>query len=1634
MPLNQSHVKRERPYDGNVCKEKKMNDQDEQIFSFNFYQSSNTSHSRSYITEGFATLTQGNHTQTRYLFLFDDWLIIVKSKANNAFQLKKKIRVAEMWITEYIHGIGDVDPESKLLSFVIGWPLINSIITFKSKDARNTWWCHLSNAIKIQCAREEPKTTTLKIFNWNLNSHIKSKTMRIGSQHTADECLKKAMKLFNFSQDDISKSKINISTNDNNFPEINNQEIHLWVQIQNSSIMLIGHERPYAIITNHVTRAMLLDRNVLSVDKKVTPLLPPFNEISYIFHDDLGKDVETESVRDAAIEGASNNMEENIKDDSTIYTRKLNRLIHAEKTKELISNEISFNENTIPFQSLKAEKNILDFNLKTYNSPPSSALSPFQLQQLLEGNTSTSDCQFSLRINTMTQSNNHTKVWYPNNKFLSLKIKQSKLISTKSKNGIYRLKKSSNKISNLLIPRISGRHSSLKHFVDQKCASRTICNPCETISPLVVILQNTEFDNKKMVLDNLSNKSVIPSIQGLTNFNMIRPMQLSYENKHGVGQGHENYCNTSTAERSDDKTFKDRRKSKLFNKHLNEIMISNNEFPKPIKKILQLLYTYGPYTIGIFRKSASAKLCKTLKEQLDRGTDVNLDDVPMLAISSIFKEFLRNIPNGLMDCHLYEKWHRIMSIENEHEKFTKCKGLYSQLPSHNRFLLAHTLKIFKLINDNSVYNSMTSANMSICVGPSLLWEQSSASISNPCLVVGPKRSKLLHFGHINISNDSTQEGKKSFSALALVPIAFNNNNKDKDQNKNNQNVTHGFDNCNQYEDQQVMKDGTKWIPLLLEYMINNVEYLQPDSSSCTSSSFKIKFNNSSKNKHHLVQMHRNNHSRKSQNRLKRLSRANAIISAAGLKVRTDNTINCDLDNSRLKQNMDPKNFTLQDKFKEKNYGIGYENINDHRKEAIFIDNDADTFEKKYRFQSYKDHLFPESDPSMKNREINYETSESTTGGLLSSPSSALSLPISLSRLLSLPCPSQASRCRNNYNHRADFVKILLSPTTSMSLSSNEDLKNNGQSDQMSGNNYLTASNAMRELCSLDNSDERSQSRSNSYSRSNSRVRVNSFLLGDSDSLTSLPLRNIDERERYEEESSTESLEAPDHNDIYMFTTNYLPNRYYSYDNNRSKLVPPSDFLKPSRNDRCESLSTHNSELINPNRFQKISLISPLTSSSRDSGLTLSDSNLYNTEPEVDQDFPMTSKSQLGSKRKAIPARSFSLCTAKGSSDTIEKINGKNMRAKFIIENFINRNADHDTTELLNNDCMNSNDKIIHGRFILANHDGPKGMQRTKDYVNNISGTPSGKDYQQNYNRKDFKENSSKISRTHAQIKVSYLSPSKRRNLNNDPEIASILNDEHFLQNDYPIPSYQSTSTPPLYKISKYFPYNETNPLNSDIKYKNPLFSKKLEFPSCSLLGAKKEEKQEYVYFEETKEEKKLTLQTVDSYRARKVYEKSLRLYLTGSNGPKYISYHGNPKSNEIIKCDIIQNDLNRKNLTTPNDNVITSKEVIRLPSPDKTESGVKENNIFDTYSSPIRVRKLINSVYNENMVSPKINKINDRSDTTWSVLQLTKMFSNMSSTQDLVSFKTTKGIHRKPDSCVTKSLSLNCNNQIRYQL
>ncbi|XP_018621037.2 unconventional myosin-IXa-like isoform X2 [Scleropages formosus] len=161
--------------------------------------------------------------------------------------------------------------------------------------------------------------------------------------------------------------------------------------------------------------------------------------------------------------------------------------------------------------------------------------------------------------------------------------------------------------------------------------------------------------------------------------------------------------------------------SRQFGVELSRLTSDDRPVPQVVEKLISYIEMHGLYTEGIYRKSGSTNKIKELKQGLDTDVDsMNLDDYNIHVIASVFKQWLRDLPNPLLTFELYEEFLRAMGLQDKREVI---RGVYSVIDQLSRTHLS-TLErlIFHLVRIalQEETNRMSANALAIVFAPCIL--------------------------------------------------------------------------------------------------------------------------------------------------------------------------------------------------------------------------------------------------------------------------------------------------------------------------------------------------------------------------------------------------------------------------------------------------------------------------------------------------------------------------------------------------------------------------------------------------------------------------------------------------------------------------------------------------------------------------------------------------------------------------------------------------------------------------------------------------------------------------------------------------------------------------------------------------
>uniref|UniRef100_A0A668A7C3 Rho GTPase activating protein 6 n=1 Tax=Myripristis murdjan TaxID=586833 RepID=A0A668A7C3_9TELE len=159
------------------------------------------------------------------------------------------------------------------------------------------------------------------------------------------------------------------------------------------------------------------------------------------------------------------------------------------------------------------------------------------------------------------------------------------------------------------------------------------------------------------------------------------------------------------------------------------------QVPRVVDSCCQHLEKYGLQTVGIFRVGSSKKRVRQLREEFDRGVDVQLDEEHSVHdVAALLKEFLRDMPDPLLTKELYTPFINMLDPD---EQQSVIQLLIYLLPACNSDTLHRLLEFLSTVADHAhdrqdkdkqeiTGNKMTSLNLATIFGPNLLHKQKSS--------------------------------------------------------------------------------------------------------------------------------------------------------------------------------------------------------------------------------------------------------------------------------------------------------------------------------------------------------------------------------------------------------------------------------------------------------------------------------------------------------------------------------------------------------------------------------------------------------------------------------------------------------------------------------------------------------------------------------------------------------------------------------------------------------------------------------------------------------------------------------------------------------------------------------------------
>jgi len=182
---------------------------------------------------------------------------------------------------------------------------------------------------------------------------------------------------------------------------------------------------------------------------------------------------------------------------------------------------------------------------------------------------------------------------------------------------------------------------------------------------------------------------------------------------------------TSSINSSNDEISPIKNSETVFGVPLEQLMGYEGErgIPKIVSDAVEFLLENGLKEEGLFRRSPSMHLIKTVKEAYNIGnaniTIQSLNNTHLAAV--ILKTFVRELPKPVFPAELYPEFKKInYKIEPSELAVEINENILDKITTNNRMLFAEICRLLKEVHLNSQYNLMSANNLAIVWTPNLV--------------------------------------------------------------------------------------------------------------------------------------------------------------------------------------------------------------------------------------------------------------------------------------------------------------------------------------------------------------------------------------------------------------------------------------------------------------------------------------------------------------------------------------------------------------------------------------------------------------------------------------------------------------------------------------------------------------------------------------------------------------------------------------------------------------------------------------------------------------------------------------------------------------------------------------------------
>ncbi|XP_052463883.1 protein FAM13A isoform X7 [Carassius gibelio] len=142
--------------------------------------------------------------------------------------------------------------------------------------------------------------------------------------------------------------------------------------------------------------------------------------------------------------------------------------------------------------------------------------------------------------------------------------------------------------------------------------------------------------------------------------------------------------------------------------------------PVVVRSMAEYLEKHGLRLEGLFRVNGNVRAVDNLRQRFDGGEEVDLhQDADAFAVASLLKQFLRDLPEGLIHPSIHNPLIQLYQESSEDDFCKDLRELLLQLPDIHYSLLHYLCHFLSQVEQEQAYNRMTATNLGTVFGPNV---------------------------------------------------------------------------------------------------------------------------------------------------------------------------------------------------------------------------------------------------------------------------------------------------------------------------------------------------------------------------------------------------------------------------------------------------------------------------------------------------------------------------------------------------------------------------------------------------------------------------------------------------------------------------------------------------------------------------------------------------------------------------------------------------------------------------------------------------------------------------------------------------------------------------------------------------